>query len=450
MQINRKKLLDEIENSVPVLNWNYMGIKIWPLIRLIMSFEILKITKTQGINAPSQRKITQFLNKVLSPIRIWIAKFRDFRQNTQDLNSNILLLGRSTARNTKIDGKWVDPILDSFKYYLHKINLPSIHMEFDSLNIVRIPRFSSSVFIHNSITFCKIKALIKSKLSKNLSMNLPGFEQFTQILSSNNLYLSVINKNKIRYYVVLLRYRADLFKKYLKKYKIKLGFCSVYYIPETLAFILACNEMQIPSIDIQHGVQGDTHIAYSDWKDAHSYKLLPRFFWVWSQHEKTTIEKWSGNEGPKSFVGGNLWMQFWRDKLNPHIKNLQTEIQKTKVNSSCDSYILYSVQPNDSFEIILPLIKDSPKNWHWWIRLHPRMLEQESQFRALLEKNSIENYCIEEASQMPLPLLLSNLDIHVTFNSSVVVEAEEFNMPSLVIAENGQELFPRQFQDGEK
>ena len=222
-----------------------------------------------------------------------------------------------------------------------------------------------------------------------------------------------------------------------------MGLCTVYYIPEHLAFILACYKMKIPSADIQHGLQGDQHIAYSGWKHIY-HQLLPTGFWVWSAFEKSNIEKWSRDNGPVVFVGGNLWMDFCLTTDDPEIKIINDEIQEIKNEGK--NHILLSLQPNNYLDYFIPILKESPDSWFWWIRLHPRMLEREAELVQLLTKHNIHNYCIKEASYFPLPFILKNIDVHVTFNSTVVLDAELFNIKSLVLDENGIKYFPEQFQ----
>ena len=93
-----------------------------------------------------------------------------------------------------------------------------------------------------------------------------------------------------------------------------------------MAFNLSCRRFGIPSIDIQHGVQGDYNAGYGRWLrvPVAGYELLPSIFWCWSKDEADSIEKWSQKvqASHKAIVGGNLFLDLWRvsgSKLNSGI-----------------------------------------------------------------------------------------------------------------------------------
>ncbi|MBN2156584.1 MAG: hypothetical protein JW776_11120 [Candidatus Lokiarchaeota archaeon] len=442
-----KDLICEIEENIPVNKWEFLGIKIWPLVRLTISTDLGGEINTQRVQASGfLDQIKELCKKISYSFKVVFSKFLDYKMNRIEKNSSVLLLGRSSSRNTLWKGKWLDPNLDSMRYYLKKMGKKSIHLEFDFLGLTRIPRYSPSLFIHNIIQFSKIKAYMQNLLHKTQKLNIPKYPEFIQILKSHNINLSIMDKNKIRYYVYLLRIRANYFKWFIKKHHSELGMCTGYYIPEHLAFILACFESSIPSVDIQHGLQGEFLSAYSEWK--HEYRqLLPTSFWVWTEFEKDYIQNWAHETSPFPYLGGNLWLDFCSNAENGEIRKFLKEIRHIKTNEY-NSHILLSLQPNNTLDYFFNIIKQSPKTWFWWIRLHPRMLEQIDELIQLLEQNNILNYSVTEASQFPLPLILKNVDVHITYNSTVVIDADQFNLKSIVLDENGSDYFPQQFQKG--
>ena len=77
----------------------------------------------------------------------------------------------------------------------------------------------------------------------------------------------------------------------------------------------------------------------------------------------------------------------------------------------------------------------------WLIRLHP----QHQNLRKVVLENlgapGLQDYDLDQASQLPLPLLLASIDVHVTGNSSVVLEALQAGKPSVVIDHYGVEYY---------
>ena len=89
---------------------------------------------------------------------------------------------------------------------------------------------------------------------------------------------------------------ASYFKRVLARVRPKLVFVTCWYATESMACILACNELGIPSIDIQHGIQ-EFHVAYARWNRVPNggYELLPTYFWCWSEAEASVIRGWAGD-----------------------------------------------------------------------------------------------------------------------------------------------------------
>ena len=55
---------------------------------------------------------------------------------------------------------------------------------------------------------------------------------------------------------------------------------------------------------------------------------------------------------------------------------------------------------------------------------------------------------IENASKLPLPSLLRFMNVHITESSSVVIEAEQFGVPSIVINKISKEYYKNQISSG--
>ena len=76
------------------------------------------------------------------------------------------------------------------------------------------------------------------------------------------------------------------------------------------------------------------------------------------------------------------------------------------------------------------------------------MLDAKEETRKRIFEKDISNAVIDEATDIPLFILLKHVDIHLTHSSSVVLEAEELGVPSIVISDYGSEFFPEQISTG--
>lgn len=82
----------------------------------------------------------------------------------------------------------------------------------------------------------------------------------------------------------------------------------------------------------------------------------------------------------------------------------------------------------------------------WLIRLHPVVDEDERTFLKKLEKKG--NIIWRGVESFPLDVLLLNVDLHITMNSSVVIEGEEMSCPSIVMDTLACQMFAPQIKRG--
>ena len=219
-----------------------------------------------------------------------------------------------------------------------------------------------------------------------------------------------------------------------------------------MAFNLACQKLGIKSVDIQHGLQNESHVAYANWNSVppEGYGLLPSHFFCWSNFEVKLINHWRKHKTQthQPISIGNLGLELQlkeyikptRGESNSVLTSRQNILTEPKLN------ILFTLQPIEDPlpKWIIEVIQQSPKQWKWSIRLHPSMLSQCNFIDVLLHQHHIEHADLKQASELPLPFLLAHTDVHVTQLSSVVLEAESCNVPSVMTDARAIQVFPDQ------
>ena len=223
-----------------------------------------------------------------------------------------------------------------------------------------------------------------------------------------------------------------------------------------MAFNLACQQSGIRSIDIQHGIQSSSHVAYARWNaiPTDGYELLPSYFLCWSNSEVELINQWRDKktQNHQPIAIGNLTLEIWLSGRVKAFKNVNSKIsnlfQADNNLIEATTNILFTLQPiNDPLPVwVIESIQASPKHWKWWMRLHTAMLSQGDFIEQLLHQNDIDNVNLQSATELPLPALLTNIDVHVTQLSSVVLEADFFNVPSVITDGGAVQLFPEQIK----
>ena len=89
---------------------------------------------------------------------------------------------------------------------------------------------------------------------------------------------------------------------------------------------------------------------------------------------------------------------------------------------------------------IIALIKEL--GMQWFIRLHPRQINNLDKIKMLLEEQGVLSLVtIEEATELPLPQLLSNATLHVTHYSGTAIEASEMQTFTVLLHSIGAQSF---------
>jgi len=223
-----------------------------------------------------------------------------------------------------------------------------------------------------------------------------------------------------------------------------------------MALIAACRRLGIRSMDVQHGVQGDLHVAYGRWVAVPSsgWELLPDRFWCWSQKETLAISRWSPptSQHHKPVVGGNLWLQLWKSGADPRFSKALEQVARLCERRSGCRKILVTLQWGISDEAyLLPLaqvIRATAGEFNWWLRLHPLMRERTHEIGQIVGALPQDAIAIREPTDLPLLALLGRVDAHLTYSSSVVLEASEFGIASVVSGEYGSALYADEIAAG--
>lgn len=477
-------LINDIEKEFNVNEWTINGIHVWPIIRVTFAMKhyyrseenLRKVQKETGITGSwdgftkfmqHQKKYVNIINEKIKfytkKINYLWHSFLIEHQNNRPIQqqADVIFLTYTTDRNY-INGSWYDIFCDPLIEEVEMLKMRSLVIELAPNAEYRLPRNYDSVFIQFPSYFISVKA----KLLSLLSIFKPFSHEETELrnkLEELKCFVEAINVD----YVQLLpswkelKYSSDellmmksFFQSTLKKVNPRLVFVVCYYSIQGMALNLACREVGIPSVDIQHGLQGDEHVAYGRWTKfpKNGYKLLPSLFWCWSNCDSNAIKKWNReiSDYHQPVVGGHIWVSKWLESHSDLVAVYGKKALSIKSVEPDSLHILLTLQSFNSFRssCITKAIMDSPSSWVWWVRLHPTMMAEREKIRQLLqqlERTSIE---LDLPTDLPLPALLIHADVHVTINSSVIIEAELFGIHSVATGSRVIDLFPAQIDSG--
>ncbi len=447
--------LNKIEKEIPVNNWKVGNRNIWPLVRITLAFDLFIV---EDFNSNNQiAKYRSFFSKLLKVVKTifigFLNYFKDFSMNDfSNSQVDVMYLINSSTRYYKVDGKWYNPFSDPFYSIINKQNIKQRVVELTSDYQFRIPRYRKSKFVQLDFFLIQFKALIISKFRKIDFRKFEGIDILNSKLSSTFLKYKKLNEHYFNSRLIAFELYRKYYLKALKKWQPKVIVCHGFYSPDVLALISAAKELNIKTIEVQHGVQGKYHLAYSNWNNipVEGYELFPDVFWTWTESEKKNIESWlQTNTKHKVIVGTNPGLFILDERGDDTSIEISNKIKSFINSKPAEKNIIFTVQA--FFELPEFLINTivNNSNWNWWLRVHPQYSETKKPIVEKFESLGCKNVIVEEAGAFPLTELLKFMDLHITEFSSSVIEAKSLGVNSVVINDKGKNLYSEFIELGE-
>lgn len=202
--------------------------------------------------------------------------------------------------------------------------------------------------------------------------------------------------------------------------------------------------------DLQHGVISKSHRWYgNELPNNYSKDQLPTGILFWDIVSAKNIRFWTIDKGVESYIIGNPWVNRFLEKraddflVHDAMNNISFLNDRPVILVSLQWGLenLY-YKDNDNFDTLMckaleeTIMKTSNK-YQWLLRLHPVQMQKklkENTLEYLNEKfGKLENVEWDRSSNMPLPIILSKTDLHITDMSTVVVEASIFGIASAIL-----------------
>jgi len=413
---NLNKILSEInkiESSLEVNNIIYDNVLLWPIIRIHL------------INNQIKGEISTFKDNVLLRLLVLLKdSFTIFRIKNLYKKNIFFVYGYDPSGKYTLGDKCIHKQGDPIKDYVGSDNF--YFLEFGLRNY-NTPRMDQTINI--SLLFVLYKIFFYPFiLSKQIKRKRKIKNQINDLINKSKINVSVWNDLNDFF---IKKYFFDFIIKIVKPKKI---FLKAFTNTTAYSLIYSCNLKSIPTIEYQHGQQGDNSITYTNWFSVpkNGYKMLPKTFWLWDNTFANKFELWMSKQNYHEIkIVGNLWQNFIEknDKLFPPYNLFDSKYKN----------VLVCMQKTHLPEIIKKAICSDTKIM-WYFRLHPREYHNKKKLNLLL-KDLTENYNIDIGNQFPLESFLQTVDAVVTEWSTVAYEATLFKKKAIVIHQNGQEAF---------
>lgn len=432
------ELLNTLEQKFPVHTWKMDDIHIWPLVK----FEIFSSwrknqyeTSIHHFNKKQYNKKSTIKKSLVSLISS-IAKIIALKLSKRK-KLDLLLAGAEGHRVT-YDEKFINRYYFPIEKELAKKRVNTLSLEYHSRNINK--NYPPNIlFIEDYLPYYNFLNLFsKSKKFNTIPELYILLNEFNR-RGSFTIDIQNLNKKILRN-LKIIKSQTHFFNLILKKYNPKIVFTLCYYSSIMYSLIYQSKKMNILTCDIQHGGIGNTHPAYSHFSNVpeDGYNILPEYFWTWDASSENILNKWINNQKHhKVFNGGNPWISYI---LNDN---------KNTSNFPDKKIILFTLQLDLPEVYILKAIKETNADYQWWLRMHPRTLKNKQRLIDYLKEHDVlDRINIEEATNFPLPKVLSNTYVHISKSSGSVIEAAQLGVPTIVLDSLGADNYADYIDEG--
>jgi hypothetical protein len=418
------KQIISLEKKYPVWTWEWNGLLIWPVIRtrLYLHFKKQLLSEKEKKFKPSiSQRFLFFINGVTSLVKLFLLK----------KGGDIILT--NTAFRSQVGNLFIDRVADPLQIKLNEGNARVTVLEFASGF-----RYKRPAYNEQNVVRLQVPWLLLSKWKRKRNVDNPSlkdWDEFVNDLGRVSQSAAKFLEGKQLGQILETWWSGVLaWKAMLALIEPSTIYINCFYDDKGLAITGAGRLLGVKTIDLQHGVQGEYHLAYSSWNcpDEHkSRAVLPDYFFVWNEFSGQSIERGGG----KYFVTGYPWIEAW--KRGAFV--LDTPLDQ--------NIILYTLQPlDDPFpENLQEFLRGVPAGFNFYVRVHPHDLAKIPMYKQRFQELNLGiGVNFDEASHLPLPYLLSHTRIHITKWSTVALEACYFNVPTLLIHKTGVDLFLKQ------
>jgi hypothetical protein len=218
------------------------------------------------------------------------------------------------------------------------------------------------------------------------------------------------------------------------------------------ALCRACHELGVYVFDVQHGYVGPKNPGYGEeFQIGRHRQEMADCILCWDNESAGSIRDWTTRKQIALRVIGNPWVnKFVNRREEDNVIRYFASKRSSDRHNGARAKILVSLQwglndpatapdqalfDNEFMPIELErAIWNTRLDYDWVLRPHPTQYLNPVVFKRLIAhvKERFGSNAIVSENE-PLPFVLSSVDLHITYNSSVVIEAEYFGVPSALL-----------------
>jgi hypothetical protein len=364
-----------------------------------------------------------------------------------------VFLGASIGRRPLLEGRRYDVRAGPYVDLLGRLGSRALVWEASPFGDYNVPRHTPSYFVQPRLM--ALRAVAQVLPLRSDAPTLDRYDQFAAAVRAAGLSFVHADVTRIRRDMLYIRLLADTFSRWLRRSGARMGFVAGTGTQEQ-AFCLACRELGITSVEVQHGVQGDLHPSYGSWfaVPAEGWETRARVFWSWDEQSAAAINRWAGETACRhvAIVGGDPWREMWTNGAGELARRVDERIRERMRAAGGDRHILVTLSSQGEVvpSELVAAMRASPADWRYWFRLHPvNQAKRQADARRILGPLGVDPRLTQFATEAPLHALLGRMDCHLSVSlSTVISEAAAFGVPSVAIGREAPDFYRAELSTG--
>ena len=441
-----------LETDFPVTSWRVRGIHVWPLIRLSLYSSTFQSGSPSHSLGAGWRRLGGNVGRGLAA---WAKAYAtDSRTNRRPWEpADAVFLASSIGRRPLVDGRRYDVRAGPFLELIERLGARPLVWEMSPFGDYNVPRHTPSFLMQPHLiglrAACQVLPLGDDFVA------LEGYDGFLSRVREAGLRFTHGDVHRVRRDVLYLRRLADKFAGWLRRSRPRLGFVANTGLQEQ-AFCLACRELGITSVEVQHGVQGDLHPSYGSWFSVPTdgWETRARVFWSWDEESAAAINRWAMGAPDRhvAVTGGDPWREMWMDNESELSRRTDERIEERKRAWGAERHILVTLSSQGDVvpAAVLDAVRSSPPTWRYWFRLHPvNQAARRTEAEHVLGPIGVDLDLLEFATEVPLHALLRRMDCHLSVGlSTVVTEAAFHGVSSIACGQEAPDFYRAEMAAG--
>lgn len=437
--------INRLETSFPVAAWRANDVEMWPSYRLRLYDAAVVKLLTAPSSASSLGRWHRLAERAARALwRVPQAAWRDRAANARVQPGHAAIFFSDGVSFLRLADTWFDRVIDPVMQAFETRGLRSLKLT--PMAEAHVPRHQPSCFVQPSIDRIKLLASLRRP-----ELDLPQFDRLAETarIDFGNL---LPTRKWLQTQAARLEALAGWFGRAISRSGAELAFVNTWYSLEGQAFVLAARRLGLRTIDLQHGLQGTQHVAYSRWcaVPAGGYATLPDEYWVWGRDEADAIEAWSrATQRHHARVTGNFWLEHWRRDADPVVADYLAQARALRGGAATQVLVCltWGVAEEET-DKLMEAAKACDRSVSFWWRLHPVETSRRGELTARLQQHGLDSRHVGAATDLPLYALLRCADLTLSHSSTVTQEAAEFGIPSVVTSDYGAAMFTRLVEQG--